>query len=102
MIQHEFLQMLPMNPILLTASELTPKCLQKQCSPALSRQLQTSSGNYAPNEIQNIQTFGNEMSKLLVKRMNNMGCIFLSLFPRISPQCLITEDFHQLLIHLGE
>lgn len=43
------------------------KCLKQQAPPTLSRQLQTSSWNYTPNETQNIQTFGNEMSKLLIQ-----------------------------------
>lgn len=46
---------------------LSSKCLKQQAPPTLSRQLQTSSWNYTPNETQNIQTFGNEMSKLLIK-----------------------------------
>lgn len=43
MTLHEYLQLLPMNPILPTASELTLKFQREQDSPAQSRQLQTTS-----------------------------------------------------------
>lgn len=74
------------------------KCLKQQAPPTLSRQLQTSSWNYTPNETQNIQTFGNEMSKLLIQSWTTSSASF----SRASPQCLIIKDFNQLLIHPSE